>query len=88
RETLLARIEKLKAGVRTGSQFAQRVEEWKRLAQVTLHRLDQFSLDEKRALVRAVVNKVEVQGRGHEVTLRVHLAVPSSVRVSVSVVAP
>jgi len=87
RETLLARIEKLKAGIRTGSQFSQRIEEWKHLAQVTLRRLDQLSLDEKRALVRAVVERVEVQGRGSAVTLRVHLTVPSSVRVSVSEVA-
>lgn len=78
REALAARVRQLEAVGAGGTVTPRRLAQWRGQAVRLLAELEGLSAEEKRALVRVLVRKVEVAGRGGELTLRIFLPVAAA----------
>ncbi|MEW6546555.1 MAG: recombinase family protein [Bacillota bacterium] len=70
---LAERVCELERATRRRATAARHLAEWRALASRVLACLDQLPQDEKRGVIRALVRKVEVVGRGPELALRIYL---------------
>lgn len=83
RDRLLARKKELDAAATSARAARARAGDLRRLAGAVLQRLDFLTEDERRDVVRAVVRRVTVQGKGRDRAALVHMNVPDTVPFSV-----